>query len=287
MPLYRSPSFPNNVPYTDSPRLGAANLISLLHQRPKNNNEAFRSWIETFVTVCAVSRPDPQLVCRNVQNLPSRARGGTPVSFSVNSTILLLKMSCVSSIGPERAAAAAASSLAHSAKVGATVGPPVKRRKNNIVAKGKASKKKTGKHSGDVQGENLEIGLMSSELTMHTHDAVCTYQPVSTTAMIDRSPGHSGQRLPLSSQFMSYEYDKMVNTDQGNSIIYSTVHCNLHNYQLYVRGAVRVEIGLAARRSKIGWLPLLFSYKPTTFLTLPPVAYVEPYQVGRIKNGHD
>jgi hypothetical protein len=44
-----------------------------------------------------------------------------------------------------------------------------------MIAKGKASKKKTGKHSGDVQGENLEIGLMSSELTMHTHDAVRTY----------------------------------------------------------------------------------------------------------------
>jgi hypothetical protein len=27
------------------------------------------------------------------------------------------------------------------------------RRKNNMIAKGKASKKKTGKHSGDVQGE--------------------------------------------------------------------------------------------------------------------------------------
>jgi microcystin-dependent protein len=52
-----------------------------------------------------------------------------------------------------------------------------------MIAKGKASKKKTGKHSGDVQGENLEIGLMSSELTMHTHDAVCTYQPASTTAV--------------------------------------------------------------------------------------------------------
>lgn len=66
------------------------------------------------------------------------------------------------------------------------------------------------------------------------------------------TPGHSGQHLPLSSQFMSNEYDKIVNTDQGNSIIYSTAHYNLHNYQLNVRGAVRVEIGLAARRSKIG-----------------------------------
>lgn len=36
---------------------------------------------------------------------------------------LSLSVSCVSSIGPERAAA---SSLAHSAKVGATVGPPRK-----------------------------------------------------------------------------------------------------------------------------------------------------------------
>jgi hypothetical protein len=48
----------------------------------------------------------------------------------------------------------------------------------------------------------------------------------------------------LSSQFMSNEYDKIVNTDRGNSIIYSTVHCNLHNYQLNVRGAVS-ELKLA------------------------------------------